>query len=90
MIRPAVLALAVFLLAVQGRPIDARFAKPVVESISRVYAKQTQTIVIVGEISATTRRTMVTLPIYGWSIYKLAVGTGALDARNNMALALPR
>ncbi len=48
MTRPAALASAVLLLAVQGRPIDAAPSKPVVESISRVYAKETQTIVIVG------------------------------------------
>jgi len=48
MIRPAALALVVFLLAIQGLPIDASLARPVVESISRVFVNQTQTITIRG------------------------------------------
>lgn len=48
MTRPMVIASAVFLLAVQSSPIKDLFAKPVVESISRVDAKETQTIVIRG------------------------------------------
>jgi hypothetical protein len=47
-IRPTVLALSVLLLALQSPRIETRSPNPVVDSISRVYAKQTQTIVIVG------------------------------------------
>jgi hypothetical protein len=48
MIRRAAFVSAVVLLGVAGGPLDNPFASPVVESISRVVSKQTQTIVITG------------------------------------------
>jgi hypothetical protein len=48
MVRLAVLTLALVLLAAWNRPAEPLAAKPMVESISRVTARQTQTIVIRG------------------------------------------
>lgn len=48
MIRPAAFASVVLMVAALGSRVDARPPIPVVESISRVYAEQYQTIVIRG------------------------------------------